>query len=123
VLSENEKLLEWQNGLPALKGLKLANFPSHLCVGIPQSLFKLFLFNCQGVHLIAMGPDTDIMLLAWLNRQPAGFAYADVIPGGARETLNSLQARGLISLVPSKQPEGRDGYVITPAGKKFQEGD
>jgi hypothetical protein len=70
-----------------------------------------------------MGQDGDIMFLSWLSRQPAGFASVDEMPKAPKVDLASLERRGLISLVESREPGGRNGYVITPAGRKFQEGD
>ena len=68
-----------------------------------------------------MGQDSDILTLAWLNSQPGGFAYADEIPGTADLTL--LESNGFIVRVPGREPGERYGYVITPAGKRYQEGD
>jgi hypothetical protein len=70
-----------------------------------------------------MGQAGDLMFLAWLNRQPAGFAYVDEMPDALKVDLSSLERKGLISFVTSKEPSGHDGYMITPAGRKFQEGD
>ncbi len=69
-----------------------------------------------------MGVDRDILILGWLNRQPAGYALAKDIPLAGDDDLRSLEQRGLICRVPGKEPE-RERFVITPEGKHFQEGD
>ena len=71
-----------------------------------------------------MGLDRDIIILAWLNRQPAGFALAEDIKFIATPAdLQSLADRGLILRVPSREPDGEGGYVLTPEGRDHQEGD
>ena len=69
-----------------------------------------------------MGFDSQKMALAWLNRQPAGYAIAKDMPCSS-DDLRQMKVNGWISLIPSKEPEGDSGYVITPAGKHIQEGD
>ena len=39
-----------------------------------------------------MGQDRDILILAWLARQPTGFAYADEIPLAPRKALHRLSS-------------------------------
>lgn len=70
-----------------------------------------------------MGHDRDIMILAWLKRQPSGFGLLKDFPSASLEDLKSLEIRGLISRMRSNEPNGEDGFVITPEGKDYQEGD
>jgi hypothetical protein len=70
-----------------------------------------------------MSYDLDKMILAWLDKQPAGAALAKEIPIGSEEDYQSLESRGLILRVPSKEPGGDHGYVINEQGRAFQAGD
>jgi hypothetical protein len=63
----------------------------------------------------------DILALAWLNRQDGGVAYVDTFP--VPVDFDDLERRGFLQRVPSSEVGGRDAYVITAAGKAFQQGD
>jgi DNA-binding HxlR family transcriptional regulator len=73
----------------------------------------------------SLGLDRDMMILAWVNRCPSGFARASDLVAQVAEAsdLQSLERRGLISRVPPSEPDGEHGFVITPAGQAFQQGD
>ena len=69
-----------------------------------------------------MGHDADVMFLARLKRQQSGFAYADEIEGVPSVDLASLERRGMISRMDSKEAGGRHVYVLTSTGREYQEG-
>jgi hypothetical protein len=82
--------------------------------------------NLDRVKGTRMGLDRDVTILAWLNRRPSGFARAsELVAESPAELadLDSLERRGLISRVPPRGPDDALGFVITPAGKAFQQGD
>lgn len=70
-----------------------------------------------------MGHDRDVMILAWLNRQPSGFSMANAFPNASDADLSSLERRGLVKRVPGRTAGDPHGYVITPEGKSYQSGD
>jgi DNA-binding HxlR family transcriptional regulator len=70
-----------------------------------------------------MGHDWDVMILAWLNRQPAGFSLANAFSNASEAQLSGLARRGLIKRVPGREAGDPHGYVITPEGKNYQNGD
>jgi hypothetical protein len=70
-----------------------------------------------------MCQDRDKLILGWLNQQPARSAKADTFPIGTQEELSSLERRGFIVRIPTSTSGGMHGYVITPEGKHFQDGD
>jgi hypothetical protein len=70
-----------------------------------------------------MSQDKDKLILGWLNRQPAGSALANAFPNASQEELLSLERRGLIMRIPSRDPNGMHGYVIAPEGRDLQTGD
>ena len=70
-----------------------------------------------------MGQDRDVLILAWLARRPSGAALADEITSASADELDSLESRGLIARIPSREPGGKHGFVITPEGTILQSGD
>ena len=70
-----------------------------------------------------MGHDLDIMILAWLARQPSGFTTGVDMLNGTVSDLKALGRRGLVAAVPSRDDQEVSGYVITPEGTKYSQGD